>query len=63
MECRFLKEDLESVNRRVTPWVIVGHHRPMYPGITTDLPPRGYWYVGQELQRQLARLFTENKVA
>jgi len=58
----FLKNDLASVDREVTPWVILCFHRPMYPGITKDSPPRGYWYVGQELQQELAELFYQNKV-
>jgi len=59
---KFLEKDLASVNREITPWLIVCFHRPMFPGITPDLPPRGHWYVGQELQKILQELFYTNKV-
>ena len=34
----------------------------MFPGITPDLPPAGYWYVAQELQANLEDLFVKHKV-
>ena len=35
---RWLEKDLDSVNRSITPWLIVGSHRPMYSSlIGTDL--------------------------
>ncbi|CAF1126213.1 unnamed protein product [Adineta steineri] len=33
----WLEQDLRSVNRSLTPWLIVGSHRPMYTSITRDL--------------------------
>jgi len=32
----FLDSDLSSVDRKTTPWVIVGGHRPMYVDSETD---------------------------
>lgn len=32
---QWLKDDLESVNRKKTPWVIVMGHRPMYSSATS----------------------------
>lgn len=62
MILRFLEEDFKSVDRGLIPWLVVGQHRPMYPGIIKDGPPAGYWYVGQELQNHLADLFKQYKV-
>jgi len=33
---RFLDSDLSSVDRKTTPWFIVGGHRPMYVDSETD---------------------------
>ena len=31
-QLRWIEADLEAVDRSVTPWVVVGGHRPMYSG-------------------------------
>ena len=33
----WLEQDLRSVNRSRTPWLVVGSHRPMYTSITRDV--------------------------
>ncbi|KAK4430061.1 putative inactive purple acid phosphatase 2 [Sesamum alatum] len=54
----FLKNDLESVDRNKTPYVVVQGHRPMYTTSyqTRDVPFR------DRLQENLEHLFVKNKV-
>ncbi len=37
----FMAKDLAAVNRSVTPWLVVGHHRPYYAP-TVSLIARGF---------------------
>jgi hypothetical protein len=58
----WIKSDLSSVNRSVTPWILFGGHRPMYISSTYTGP----WYsdqvVASLLQEHLEPLFLEHGV-
>lgn len=59
---RFIEQDLKSVDRRTTPWLIVGGHRPIYIDSTWDQWPDGDLTVANQLQQALEELFLEYKV-
>ena len=49
----WLENDLKNVDRSVTPWVIIGGHRPMYTSqaILSKCGGKGWGLVGQLLPR------------
>jgi hypothetical protein len=51
----WLEQDLRSVNRSRTPWLIVGSHRPMYASIRDN--PHDFDYIALMLQIHLEPLF------
>lgn len=57
-----MEKDLQSVDRSITPWVVVAGHRPMYVSIEKDTYVTGYYHVSLELQAQLENLFMKYKV-
>lgn len=59
---RFMEQDLASVDRSITPWVVVAGHRPMYLSIEKDYFSSGYYHVSLELQAQLEDLLVMHKV-
>ncbi|KAL4439452.1 hypothetical protein ABPG77_008781 [Micractinium sp. CCAP 211/92] len=60
---RFIKADLRAVNRSVTPWVIVGGHRPMYIDSTFyGLVPDGDQVVAKQLRDSLEELLYRYQV-
>eukprot|EP00164_Ancoracysta_twista_P016898 GFYU01028567.1.p1 GENE.GFYU01028567.1~~GFYU01028567.1.p1 ORF type:complete len:355 (+),score=133.72 GFYU01028567.1:160-1065(+) len=57
---QWLEADLKAVDRSVTPWVVVGGHRPMY---SSEEPENGYDYViGQHMSEAFEDLLHEYKV-
>jgi len=59
----WMEEDLNSVNRSITPFVVVTGHRPMYTSENcTDDPRARDFYVGLGMQRGFENLFLEYKV-
>lgn len=59
---QFLKRDLMSVNRSVTPWVIVGWHRPQYLDQPNFANVTGDTMVAQKLIEEVEPLFAEYQV-
>lgn len=59
---RFIEEDLKSVDRTRTPWVIVGGHRPIYVSSTYQHWPDGDYDVAMALRLSLEPLFYKYKV-
>ena len=58
MPCCTLQADLDAVDRCVTPWVVVGLHRPMY----VVYPHKDNRVVGDHLREFLEDLLLEHKV-
>lgn len=59
---RFIEEDLKSVNRSKTPWLIVGGHRPIYIDSVYAHWPDGDLEVAFALKQALEPLFYKYKV-
>jgi len=59
---RFLENDLASVNRSNTPWVIFSGHRPMYIDSTAWDGPASDQMVAEELRRNVESLLFKYKV-
>lgn len=59
---RFINEDLKSVNRSKTPWIIVGGHRPIYIDSIFARWPDGDLEVAFALKQALEPLFYKYKV-
>jgi hypothetical protein len=55
----FIEKDLASVDRKVTPWLIVGGHRPMYIDSTNNDQPAGDQTVAKLLRLHLEPLFAK----
>lgn len=53
----FVRDALASVDRSVTPWVIVGTHRPLAISSTNDSPGGGDTTVAAVLRNNMAPLF------
>jgi hypothetical protein len=61
---KFIERDLKSVDRKVTPWVIVTSHRPMYctsTGCSID-PAQEDKKMDWRLRQELEALLVENRV-
>eukprot|EP00244_Chara_vulgaris_P002338 TRINITY_DN1408_c0_g1_i6.p1 TRINITY_DN1408_c0_g1~~TRINITY_DN1408_c0_g1_i6.p1 ORF type:complete len:617 (+),score=86.88 TRINITY_DN1408_c0_g1_i6:193-1851(+) len=58
----FLEQDLASVNRRRTPWVIFSGHRPMYVDSTDDRPVQGDNPVAEQMKHGLEQLLMTYRV-
>ena len=59
---RFVLTDLAAVDRRKTPWVVVGGHRPMYISSTNTLPGDGDQPVAAALRDAFEQVFVDYKV-
>lgn len=59
---KFILDDLRSVNRSRTPWVIVGGHRPFYISSNNRLAPDSDQVVAQQLRAALEDIFLQYKV-
>ena len=55
---KWLEKDLASVNRTLTPWLLIGGHRAMY----CSAMEHGEYIVGVHMQVLLEDLFTEYNV-
>jgi hypothetical protein len=55
--------DLASVDRSVTPWVVVGGHRPMYIASTFKMPEWGDQTVAEDLRAAFEDAFVEHRVS
>eukprot|EP01025_Chloroclados_australasicus_P032526 TRINITY_DN32989_c0_g1_i2.p1 TRINITY_DN32989_c0_g1~~TRINITY_DN32989_c0_g1_i2.p1 ORF type:complete len:573 (-),score=57.61 TRINITY_DN32989_c0_g1_i2:445-2163(-) len=58
----FMVADLKGVNRSVTPWLVVGGHRPMYIDSAYYSVPTGDINVADALQEVFEDIFMEYKV-
>lgn len=54
--------DLAAVDRRTTPWLVVGGHRPIYISSTNDLPGDGDQTVATDLRAAFEDAFVKYKV-
>jgi len=59
---KFIEDDLKSVNRSKTPWLIMGGHRPIYIDSTYDGWPAGDITVSAALMTSLEPLLYKYKV-
>eukprot|EP00698_Gefionella_okellyi_P016921 TRINITY_DN4890_c0_g1_i1.p1 TRINITY_DN4890_c0_g1~~TRINITY_DN4890_c0_g1_i1.p1 ORF type:complete len:597 (+),score=70.63 TRINITY_DN4890_c0_g1_i1:184-1791(+) len=59
---QFLQQDMASVDRSKTPWVVLGGHRPMYISSTYDQGYDSDQIVAQLLRDQLEPLLFQYKV-
>uniref|UniRef100_A0A383VVS5 Purple acid phosphatase n=1 Tax=Tetradesmus obliquus TaxID=3088 RepID=A0A383VVS5_TETOB len=58
----WLLADLAAVDRSVTPWVIVGGHRPIYIASTFNMPDQGDQPVAIALRAAFEEAFVEHRV-
>ena len=58
----FMLNDLASVNRTLTPWLVVGGHRPFYIDSTNNMEPDGDQPVARALREALEDAFYEFQV-
>lgn len=56
-------QDLASVNRSITPWLVVGGHRPFYIDSTNNMEPDGDQPVASALREALEDAFFEYQVS
>ena len=54
---RFIVDDLASVDRGQTPWVVVNMHRPIYTSSTAGVIPTSVLRVAEDLQQALESAF------
>lgn len=59
----WLLADLAAVDRSVTPWVIVGGHRPIYIASTFNMPDQGDQPVAIALRAAFEEAFVEHRVS
>lgn len=59
---KFIEEDLKSVDRSKTPWLIVGGHRPIYIDSTNYTPGQGDQTVAADLREALEPLLVKYEV-
>lgn len=57
-----MMQDLASVNRSLTPWLVVGGHRPFYIDSTNNMEPDGDQPVASALRAALEAAFYEYQV-
>ena len=60
---RFIQADLEAVDRTVTPWLIVGGHRPFYVSSTYKGPKDSDISVADDLRAALEDLFLKHQAS
>ena len=58
----FVVQDLAKVDRSVTPWLIVGGHRPFYIDSTNNMEPDGDQPVASALRRAFEDVFFDYQV-
>lgn len=56
-------QDLASVNRSITPWLVIGGHRPFYIDSTNNMEPDGDQPVATALREALEDTFFEYQVS
>lgn len=58
----FVLRDLASVNRSLTPWLVVGGHRPFYIDSTNNMEPDGDQPVAIALREAFEEAFFKYQV-
>ena len=58
----FVLRDLASVNRSLTPWLVVGGHRPFYIDSTNNMEPDGDQPVATALREAFEEAFFKYQV-
>ena len=58
----FVLQDLKSVNRSLTPWLVVGGHRPFYIDSTNNMEPDGDQPVATALREAFEDAFYDYQV-
>lgn len=58
----FVIKDLASVNRTLTPWLVVGGHRPFYIDSTNNMEPDGDQPVARALREAFEEVFYTHQV-
>ena len=58
----FVLNDLASVNRSLTPWLVVGGHRPFYIDSTNNMEPDGDQPVARALREAFEEAFLKYQV-
>ena len=59
----FILQDLQSVDRSLTPWVVVNGHRPIYTPSLSSVGPGSDLIVARDLQDALEAVFFTYQVA
>ena len=59
---QFVVRDLANVNRSLTPWLVVGGHRPFYIDSTNNMEPDGDQPVARDLQEAFEDAFYKYQV-
>ena len=59
----FVMQDLGSVNRSLTPWLVVGGHRPFYIDSTNNMEPDGDQPVAAALREAFEEAFFDYQVS
>ncbi|EKX48804.1 hypothetical protein GUITHDRAFT_93561 [Guillardia theta CCMP2712] len=62
MQTAWLLADLKSVDRKVTPWIVVSAHRPMYISSTNWDEPDGDHVLGDRMIEEWEEIFMEFQV-
>lgn len=58
----YVVKDLASVNRSLTPWLVVGGHRPFYIDSTNNMEPDGDQPVARALREAFEEAFFKYQV-
>lgn len=59
----YVMQDLANVNRSLTPWLVVGGHRPFYIDSTNNMEPDGDQPVATALREAFEETFYNYQVA
>ena len=59
----FVMQDLKGVNRSLTPWLVVGGHRPFYIDYTNNMEPDGDQPVATALREAFEDAFYDYQVS
>ena len=59
----FILQDLQTVDRSLTPWVVVNGHRPIYTPSLSSVGPGSDLIVARDLQDALEAIFFTYQVS